>query len=259
MRAPLKVAVTLTAASVAAATLAGCGGGSQTATTSTSAPREPPPVHHFRSRPDLRPPPVQVLTRHPGAAPATVRRAEEEVAQAGPLIFDTPAGRLVPAAGHPGVADFKRPALPRQRPVLTWWRGRRQGRRQRPLRDHGLRTADRTVPPPGLGGDIHEFLLTPRNTALFTVYRRLPRDLARGGPAGPYPGGRHPGARHRDRQAAVRVAQRPVGLDESYEPIPKAGAGDRDYFHMNSIEDVTTTATASVGAEHARRLQDPQV
>ncbi len=55
----------------------------------------PGPSQHFRSRPDLEPPVVQIRTRAKGTAPGYVFLAPKmAVAQAGPMIMDD-RGRLV--------------------------------------------------------------------------------------------------------------------------------------------------------------------
>ena len=92
--------------------------------------------------------------------------------------------------------------------------------------------------------DLHEFLITPRNTALVTSYEVRTIDLSRrrrpGG--GQVIGGDRAGARAAERARALRMAQ----------PRPRAGRGvpchvpgqPLDYFHVNSI-DITVTATCS--------------
>src|SRR3954464_7983356 len=94
---------------------AGCGG--------TDAP--PSPYQHFHSRPDLKPPPVRILTPAHGTAPGYVFIApKKNVLQAGPMIVDN-RGRLVwfRPLNTRGVTDFRVQAY-HGRSVLTWWRGR---------------------------------------------------------------------------------------------------------------------------------------
>src|SRR5262249_15448946 len=83
-----------------------------------------PPTQHFVSRPDLRPPPVHVVTPAHGTAQGLVFIApKKEVDQAGPMILDD-RGNVVwfhPLDTH-GVTDFRVQRY-RGRVVLTWWRG----------------------------------------------------------------------------------------------------------------------------------------
>jgi hypothetical protein len=148
----------------------------------------------FRSRPDLRPPAVTVAKRTEGAAPGYVFVApkngpgEKGPGQRGPLILD---GEGRPVWFRPlreeGVdaMDFKAQRF-RGRPVITWWQGPHttygQGEYAVLARSYG------EVARVGAGGgylaDLHEFLITERNTALVTVYGHESRDLSAAGGAG---------------------------------------------------------------------------
>src|SRR5919202_918120 len=157
------------AIAVAAATTlcVGCG--------SRNEPR--PPYQHFRSRPDLKPPPVRIITPAHGTAPGYVFIApKKNVVQAGPMIVDDH-GRVVwfRPLNTRGVTDFRVQTY-RGRPVLTWWRGRPfhgEGDGNYVIVDGSYRTVARVRPRNGLVGDIHEFLLTPRGSALMTIFHRV--------------------------------------------------------------------------------------
>jgi hypothetical protein len=94
----------------------------------------------------------------------------------------------------------------------------------------------------GQTGDIHEFLITPRNTALITVYRRVPNDLSSIG--GPRHGTIWEGMVQEIDIADGRVlfewhSADHVAIDESYAELSsKPGETDSpyDYFHINSID-----------------------
>jgi len=210
-------------------------------------PPSPPPTQHFASRPDLRPPKLTV-TRRGQVSPGLIFLApKREVDQAGPMIVDS-AGRLV--WFHPldtkGVADFKVQAYG-GRPVLTWWRGRADkgvGDGYYVIMDDSYREVAHVTAGNGLAGDIHEFLLTPRNTALLTVYRRMPRDLS--SVDGPREGTIFEGVVQEVDVASGKVlfewhSADHVALDESYVEAPPAAQGAKaqpfDYFHVNSIEE----------------------
>jgi arylsulfotransferase ASST len=213
----------------------------------------PEPAHqHFRSRPDLKPPPVRILTPAHETAPGYVFIApKKNVAQAGPMILDD-RGRLVwfRPLNTRGVTDFRVQAY-RGRPVLTWWRGRPihgKGDGNYAIVDSSYRPVARVRPGNGLVGDIHEFLITPRNTALMTIFHRV-----RVGDRTVFEGALQ----------EVDIATRRVlfewhslghvALDESYERPPRKQSLPYDYFHVNSI-DVDTDGDLLVSARNTHAV-----
>lgn len=94
--------VALAAAGAGVGIWLGVSGGSSSAAKS-------PPYQHFRSRPDLQPPPVTILHRSGATASGYIFLAPKKaVAQDGPLIVDN-RGQVVWFDPLParGVADFK--------------------------------------------------------------------------------------------------------------------------------------------------------
>ena len=91
----------------------------------TNDARAEAPTRRYESRPDLKPPTVEILKRTKRTSPGYIFIApKKEVVQAGPLILDN-RGRVVwflPLDTH-GVTDFRAQRY-RGRPVLTWWHGR---------------------------------------------------------------------------------------------------------------------------------------
>jgi Arylsulfotransferase (ASST) len=203
--------------------VAGCG----------SPPR--PASQHFVSRPDLRPPPVDVRTRAPGEAAGYIFIAPKgNVAQAGPLILDD-AGHIVwfKPLDTRGVTDFRVQRY-HGKPVLTWWRGSAKGKPGTggyTIADSSYRTIATVTPGHGLAGDIHEFLLTPSGTAFFTIFNRIDVD------------GR---AVFEGVVQELDIATRRVlfewhsidhvALDESYAARPSKRPVPFDYFHINSVD-----------------------
>jgi Arylsulfotransferase (ASST) len=211
-----------------------------------------PPYQHFLSRPDLKPPPVHVLVPAHDTAPGFVFIApKKHVAQAGPLILDN-RGHVV--WFHPldtrGVTDFRVQRY-RGKPVLTWWRGRPtngKGDGNYAIVDTSYRTVARVRPGNGLAGDIHEFLITKRNTALMTIFHRV---RVRGAVV-------FEGALQEVDIASGRVlfewhSLDHVALDESYEQRPKKTSIPYDYFHVNSI-DVDTDGNLLVSARNTHTV-----
>ena len=69
--------------------------------------------------------------------------------------------------------------------VLTWWVGHHTGYGQGEyiIADSSYRELKRLVAGNGLQGDHHEFLITPQDTALITIYNKVEMDLTSvGGP-----------------------------------------------------------------------------
>jgi hypothetical protein len=218
------------------------------ASTTTQAAAAPPPSRTYHSRPDLKPPLVQIRTAAHNTAPGYIFIAPKMVvAQAGPMIMDN-RGEVVwfKPLNTRGVTDFRVQHY-RGKPVLTWWRGKVSNvgvgdgwyviydTSYRPIAE--VRAGNRLV------GDVHEFLITKNNTALFTVYHRLPVDLSSVG--GPKEGKIWDGIVQEVDIRTGRVlfewhSYPQVAIGESYAPPPKAEAGAKappfDYFHVNSIE-----------------------
>jgi hypothetical protein len=199
----------------------------------------------FASRTDLHPPTVAVTTAQPGTAPGLIFLAPKAgTAQDGPMIIDD-RGRLVwfhPIPGSDLATDFRAQTYD-GRPVLTWWEGHQyvgDGTGVGVIYDQSYREIARVKASGGLGVDLHEFALTPRGTALITVYQRDRMDLRRyGGP--------------RDAAIVDGIVQEidiktglllfewhstdHVSPAESYVPAPRARRGQWDYFHINSADE----------------------
>ncbi|MBA2619500.1 MAG: aryl-sulfate sulfotransferase, partial [Rubrobacter sp.] len=226
--------------------LAGCE--SDAGVRATASPGRVGRTWAFRSRPDLSPPPVEVTTPARGAAPGYVFAAakngpeESYPAQDGPMILDNE-GRPVwlrPVRDEDQDAmDFKVQRY-RGEPVLTWWQGMHSGygNGEYLIFDDSYREVARFRAGNGLAGDHHEFLISTRDTALFTIYRRVPMDLSPLG--GPKEGALLDGiAQELDIETGEVLFEwhslEHVGLDESLSS-PAPGLEDAfDYFHINSI------------------------
>jgi hypothetical protein len=266
----------LFAFAVLALLLAGCGQSKKSAaqksttttkagTTTTQAP--PPPARTYHSRPDLKPPVMRIRTAAHNTAPGYVFLAPKMVvAQAGPMIMDN-RGEVVwfKPLNTRGVTDFRVQQY-RGKPVLTWWRGRVSnvgvGDGWYVIYDTSYRPIAEVRPGNGLVGDVHEFLITKRNTALFTIYHRLPVDLSAVG--GPKEGKIWDGIVQEVDIPTGRVlfewhSYPQVGIAEGYTPPPKAKAGAKavpyDYFHINSV-DVEPNGNLLVSARNTRAVYE---
>ena len=202
-----------------------------------------PPARTFHSRPDLRPAPITVTRRSGSTAPGYLFLApKKNVVQMGPLIVDN-RGEVV--WFHPtklGVLNFRVQRY-RGRPVLTWWQGVSQkgvGQGRYEIYDTSYRRIAEVRAGNGFSGDLHEFLITPRGTALIPVYTRVRRNLR-------VIGGTRNGTVYDNIVQEVDLSSGKVlfqwrsldhvGLRASYaKPVPKKANVPYDYFHVNSIE-----------------------
>jgi outer membrane protein assembly factor BamB len=200
----------------------------------------PKGVWSFRSRPDLGPAYVEVTRRAYGTASGYIFIALKEGAgEHGPMIIDD-RGRPVWFGKHRSARDFKAQRY-RGRPVLTWWEGRvvaGHGAGEYVICDHSYEEIARVRAGNGYRGDLHEFLITPEDTALITAYNPVRVDLsAIGGPAdaGVWEGIAQEVDIQTGRVLFEWHSLDHVGLDESYVEPPQDPAYLYDYFHINSI------------------------
>jgi hypothetical protein len=200
--------------------------------TAPSAPR-------WRSRPDLRIPALTVLRREAAAStdPIFIAPYNAPVGQAGAVIVAAD-GQPVwenPLAGK--VTTNFRVQSYRGSPVLTWWEGSIElghGVGEYVIADSAYRTVRRVQAARGLRGDLHEFLITPWDTALLTSYVVRNANLSAVG--GPRKGTIQDAIFQELDLATGRVLFEWHSLDhiplrESYAPV----SADWDFFHINSV------------------------
>jgi hypothetical protein len=228
----------------------------------------PHPAYYqsFHSSPGLEPPTVTVTTHAPGTTPGDVFLAPYSgPGQYGPMILDEN-GSLVwfkPLSPQgTRAANFQVQEYEGQ-PVLTWW--------QDPLIAGGQSNAGEVIMNSsyrqiavvragnGYQPDLHEFEITPQDTALITVYTGIDCNLsALGGP--------------RDGAVADTLLQEidlrtglvmfewhsldHVALSDSYAaPFPGTQTTPFDYFHINSI-DVEQDGDLLVGSRNTWAAYD---
>ena len=226
-----------------------------------SSPRAPQPHDYqsFHSRPDLKPPTVTVGTHSPTASPGDIFLAPYSgPGQYGPMILDESGGLVwfKPLAPGTRAADFRVQSY-EGRPVLTWWQDPLvQGNVSKAgevIADSSYRTIATLRAGNGYQPDLHEFQLTPRGTALITVYNGIDCNLC---------------LRRRARDGAVADTLLQeldvksglvryewhsldhVALSESYASARHSSkVKPFDYFHINSI-DVQPNGDLLVGARN---------
>ncbi len=251
--------LTLAAGAASASTLGGCsvaGSSPRSSVSSKPGPRlspllkpapAPADVMSFVSRPDLKPVAIAAsgaeqfagiagVPRYVFLAPANLGASPVDLpggAQPGPMIVDL-RGDLVWFRPSPQHAIFNfTPQTYRGRPVVSWWSGTNLptfGEGSYVVADSSYSTVATVSGADGLQGDLHEFVITPQDTALFTSYQQgssggvsledgiaFEVDIASG-----------------DVVFAWRsLDPGHVAVSETYLPPPKSGAWD--YFHINSI------------------------
>ncbi len=104
------------------------------------------------------------------------------------------------------------------------------------IADSAYRTVRRVQAARGLHGDLHEFVITPRNTALLTSYVITPADLTSVG--GPRKGTIQDAIFQEIDLASGKVLLEwhsldRIPLEESYAPVE---AENWDFFHINSVD-----------------------
>jgi hypothetical protein len=196
-------------------------------------------VRDFRSRPDLIPPAVEVTTQAHGTASGYIFIAPKiGLGQHGPMIIDN-LGQPVWFRKVKYAFDFKVQHY-QGKPVLSWWEGEPLPRPSvggYVILDRSYREITRVQAGNGYQGNQHEFLISPQDTALFTVYNPVLRDLSPLG--GPKDGVVMEGiAQEVDIETGKVLFEwhslEHISPDESYlKPPPKTYF---DYFHINSIE-----------------------
>jgi len=143
----------------------------------------------FRSRPEFSPLTVEVRTQAHGTSPGYVFVSPKKEpgasgpSQDAPLIVDD-GGE--PVWFHPLQGDEEKDTFNfevqkyKRETVLTWWEGLHTGYGQGEyvIFDHSYREIARFGAGNGYEGDHHEFLITPQDTALITIYSKVPMDLS---------------------------------------------------------------------------------
>ena len=216
----------------------GASGGSAAPTTTSGQEQQ------FSSRPDLHPPRIAVSTRDRDPDSGDIFLDVQHGRQVGPMILN-PQGGLVwfsPLHGGNGAFDFRVQSYQGQ-PVLTYWEGQQSGTHGGG-RDVVLNRAYHTVAivhaAEGYTADLHEFVITPENTALITSYTREYADLRS------VHGSRH-GQVLDCLVQEIDIATGSllwewhalghVPLNASYAGRPYRGQA-YDYFHLNSVQQV---------------------
>ena len=200
----------------------------------------------FRSRPDLSPPTISVNVRSDQFGPHLVLTdSHAGPAQQGPMIIDGN-GDLVwflplSPGNDTGLRAFNLQTWTyKGQPVLGWFQGavvEAHGQGHYVLFDSSYKKVADVYAKNGYQGDLHDFVVTPQGTALFTCYGQAHANLSRYG--GPRQGTYFYGVvQEVDLSTGKLVfewrSDDHIGLDESYKPAQPTSAWD--YFHLNSVD-----------------------
>ncbi len=224
---------------VAGLTLAGGVGELAAAALASSAPA-PPKAPKWHTRPDLRIPALTIARCEQGVCtdPIFIAPYNAPVGQVGAVIVDNTGEPIWenPIAGK--VTTNFRVQSYRGSPVLTWWEGLIEyghGVGEYVIADAGYRTIRRVQAARGLHGDLHEFVITPRDTALLTSYVIRKADLRAVG--GPRDGTIQDAIFQEIDLSSGRLLLEwhsldHVALGDSYAPVE----ANWDFFHINSVD-----------------------
>ncbi|MBV9425465.1 MAG: aryl-sulfate sulfotransferase [Solirubrobacterales bacterium] len=201
-----------------------------------------PPTQSFHSQPNLRPPVVEMSGRDPDRSSGDIFVDAHSAPQNGPMILDSD-GRLVwfdPLDDGSSAFNFRVQTYA-GRPVLTFWKGQvssGHGAGEDLILNRSYQTLATVHASEGYQSDLHEFQITPEDTALITAYQPVKADLSSVG--GPQDGAVFDCIAQEidigtDQLLWEWHALGHVPLSASYAGKPTADA-PYDYFHMNSIE-----------------------
>jgi Arylsulfotransferase (ASST) len=205
-----------------------------------SSGRASPEPPNWHTRPDLRIPPLTVTHSVQGVStdPIFIAPYNAPNAQAGAVIVANDGQPIWenPLAGK--VTTNFQVQRYHGSPVLTWWEGSIElghGVGEYVIADSSYRTVRRVQAGRGLRGDLHEFVITARNTALLTSYVLAPADLTTVG--GSSRGTIQDAIFQEIDLATGKVLLEWHSLDhipllESYAPV----TADWDFFHINSVD-----------------------
>jgi Arylsulfotransferase (ASST) len=231
---------------------AGCGSDSSSesagTTKSDASAKKPNETRRvYRTRPDLHPPIFQVVTSELGQAPGYIFvGAKEKTDPGGPMILGPNGDVVWFKQVQPLAATDFRVQRYQGKPVLTWWQGKVSqtgvGQGKLVIYDDRYHKVAELDTGKGVHSDLHEFTITPRDTALLVAYDARPHDLSS-------VGGKKNGWVYNSIVQEVDIATGRVLFDwRSLDHVPLVESASRkpaqtatrkapfDYFHVNSVD-----------------------
>jgi hypothetical protein len=216
-------------------------------------PADPAEVQRFHSRPELEPPALVITARSPETSPGDLFSAPYSgPGQNGPMIFDE-AGNVIwfdPVPSGDAASNLQVQQLD-GKPVLSWWQGyippQGFGEGEEVIMNSDYEQIGRVYAGNGLKADLHDFHITPQNTAVMTVFDPIDCDLsAVGGPAD----GAVTDAIFQELDLRTGLVRREwtsldhVPLSDSYSSASTTSTEwPFDFFHLNSIDQLPSGRT----------------
>jgi hypothetical protein len=213
----------------------------------------PGEVQSFRSRPELQPPALVVSARSPQTAPGEIFSTPYSgPGQSGPMIFDE-AGSVVWFDPLPAGIEASNLQVQQLggKPVLTWWQGyippEGFGDGEEMIVNSAYKKIGTVHAGNGFRADLHDFHITPLETAVLTAFAPIDCNLSSvGGPRG----GAATDSIFQEVDLRTGLVRREwhsldhVPLSDSYSTATTTSASwPFDYFHINSIDQLATGRT----------------
>jgi hypothetical protein len=213
----------------------------------------PGEIQAFHSRPELKPPSLVVTARSPQSAPGEIFSTPYSgPGQSGPMIFDE-AGNVVwfnPLPSGTEASNLQVQQL-EGKPVLSWWQGyippQGFGEGEEVIVNSDYEQVDRVHAGNGFTADLHDFHITPQDTAVLTVFDPVDCNLSNvGGPSG----GAVTDAIFQEIDLRTGLVRREwhsldhVSLSDSYSAATTTSTKwPFDFFHLNSIDQLPSGRT----------------
>jgi hypothetical protein len=210
-------------------------------------------VQSFHSRPELQPPALVVTAHSPQTAPGDIFSAPYSgPGQSGPMIFDE-AGNVVWFDPLPSGAEASNLQVQQLggKPVLSWWQGyippEGFGEGEEVIANSAYQQIGRVHAGNGFKADLHDFHITPLQTAVLSVFDPIDCNLSSvGGPGG----GAVTDSIFQEIDLRTGLVRREwhsldhVPLSDSYSTATTTStAWPFDYFHINSIDQLAAGRT----------------
>lgn len=213
----------------------------------------PGQVQAFHSRPELKPPSLVVTARSPQSAPGELFSTPYSgPGQSGPMIFDE-AGNVVWFNPLPSGIEASNLQVQQLdgKPVLSWWQGyippQGFGEGEEVIVNSDYEQVGRVHAGNGFTADLHDFHITPQDTAVLTVFDPVDCNLSTvGGPSG----GAVTDAIFQEVDLRTGLVRREwhsldhVSLGDSYSTATTTSTKwPFDFFHINSIDQLPSGRT----------------
>ncbi|HZL49309.1 MAG TPA: arylsulfotransferase family protein, partial [Solirubrobacteraceae bacterium] len=214
---------------------------------------DPGEVQHFHSLPASQPPALAITARSPQATPGDLFSTPYSgPGQSGPMIFDE-TGNVVwfdPLPTGTEASNLQVQQL-EGKPVLSWWQGyippQGFGDGEEVILNSAYQLIGRVHAGNGFKVDLHDFHITPQDTAVLTVFNPIHCDLSSVG--GPH-GGAVTDSIFQEVDLRTGLVRREwhsldhVPLSDSYSSATTTSTEwPYDFFHVNSIDQLPTGRT----------------